>query len=448
MPLEDIARARSSGEGLKNPIIALARTIAATRIESRIARELYDRNLPDLMMLYLEGTDVIGHVFASYVPPKLACVSDADYARYHRAVDEYYALVDRILGQWMRRAEEDGATLIVNSDHGFKWGEERSCVRDSLNPSTAGFWHRLDGVFAAWGARVAEAPSAAARPSSTSSPRSRRCSACRSTGVPPEASSAAPFPACPRPRARTSPSVPVRRLAAEQMSEKEASEYTKKLLALGYLSGGEPGKLAPSGGDRPGLTEGAWNNLGLYFSVNGGKVDYAAAEAAYRKALELRPEYHSPQFNLAVLYRARGDDRRALDWLFRSLSAGHADPEGTLLLWAAEYREKGKTGPEREVLERGARLYPDSEPVARQLALLRFRARDCAAAEAAVARFAAASQSPDTLNVLGLLSTCLGRPDAAVAFFRRSLAINPDQPGAIRSLDLLQKGLPPGEKRP
>ena len=149
-----------------------------------------------------------------------------------------------------------------------------------------------------------------------------------------------------------------------------------------------------------------------------------------------------------MLYRARGDDRRALDWLFRSLSAGHADPEGTLLLWAAEYREKGKTGPEREVLERGARLYPDSEPVARQLALLRFRARDCAAAEAAVARFAAASQSPDTLNVLGLLSTCLGRPDAAIGFFRRSLAINPDQPGAIRSLDLLQKGLPPGEKQP
>ena len=35
------------------------------------------------------------------------------------------------LGQWMRRAEEDGATLIVNSDHGFKWGE-RSVLRERI----------------------------------------------------------------------------------------------------------------------------------------------------------------------------------------------------------------------------------------------------------------------------------------------------------------------------
>ncbi|HEY1435391.1 MAG TPA: alkaline phosphatase family protein, partial [Thermoanaerobaculia bacterium] len=153
-PAEQIARDRASGEGLKNPIIALARTIAATRSQSRIARELYDRNHPDLMMLYLEGTDVVGHVFAADVPPRLACVSDADFARYGHAVDEYYALVDRLIGQWMRRAEEDRATLVVNSDHGFKWGGDRSCVRDSLNPATAGFWHRPDGVFAVWGARV------------------------------------------------------------------------------------------------------------------------------------------------------------------------------------------------------------------------------------------------------------------------------------------------------
>ena len=106
------------------------------------------------MVVYFEGTDGIGHVFASFEPPRMACVSEADFARYHRAVDEYYALVDRMIGQWMRRAEEDGATLVVNSDHGFKWGEDRPCERSSLNPSTAAFWHRLDGVFAAWGPRV------------------------------------------------------------------------------------------------------------------------------------------------------------------------------------------------------------------------------------------------------------------------------------------------------
>jgi Flp pilus assembly protein TadD len=445
LPLEEIARSRASGKGLENPIIALARTIAATRVQARIARELYDRNLPDLMMLYLEGTDVVGHVFAPYVAPKMECVSETDFARYTHAVDEYYALVDRLIGQWMRRAEEDQATLIVNSDHGFKWGADRSCERGSLNPATAGFWHRLDGVFAARGARVKKssergratvfdvAPTVAALlglPVDRQTKGGPIRAAFRDLAAPPRKDLAA--------------EIPVRRLAAEQMSEREASEYAKKLMALGYLSGGEPGKVAPSGGDRPGMTEGAWNNLGLYLSRNG-KSNSARAEQAYRKALALRPEYASPQFNLAVLYRERGDDRAAIDWLFRSLVAGHADPEGTILLWASEYEQKGRPRPERDVLERGARQYPDSESVARQLSLALFQARDCAAAEAGLSRFEAASQSPDTLNILALLRTCLGRPGEAIVLFRRSLAIRPDQPGAIRSLNLLQKALPQGQ---
>ena len=445
LPLEEIARARASGEGLKNPIIALARTIAATRVQSRIARELYDRNLPDLMMLYLEGTDVVGHVFASYVAPKMECVSESDFVRYTHAVDEYYALVDRLIGQWMRRAEEDQATLIVNSDHGFKWGTDRSCERGSLNPSTAGFWHRLDGVFVAWGARVKKSPK---RGRATVFDVAPTVAALLGLPMDRQAEGSpirAGFLDLAGPaRKDLAAEIPVRRLAAEQISEKEASEYAKKLMALGYLSGAEPGMLAPSGGDRPGMTEGAWNNLGLYLSRNG-KSNSARAEEAYRKALALRPEYASPQFNLAVLYRERGDDRAAIDWLFRSLAAGHADPKGTILLWAAEYEQKGKPRPEREVLERGARQYPDSEPVAMRLALALFRARDCASADNAVARFEAASQSPDTLNILALLRTCLGRRNEAIALLRKSLAIKPDQPGAIRSLNLLQNGLPPGQ---
>ena len=278
------------------------------------------------------------------MPPKLPCVSDADFARYRNAVDEYYALVDRILGQWMRRAEEDGATLIVNSDHGFKWGEDRSCVRDSLNPSTAGFWHRLDGVFAAWGQRVERSPTrgdasvfdvAPTVSALLSLPLERRASG----GV-----VKAAFPGLSPPPRRDLSAIPVRRLSAEPLSEKEASEYTKKLLALGYLSGGEPGKLAPSGGDRPGLTEGAWNNLGLYFSVNRDHNDFPAAEAAYKKALELRPDYHSPQFNLAMLDRRLGKDGPAIEWLFRSLQTGHADPTGTMLEWSGHYGSEGKKG--------------------------------------------------------------------------------------------------------
>ena len=291
-------------------MIALARTIAATRTQSRIARELYDRNLPDLMMVYLEGTDVVGHVFASYVAPKMDCVSAEDFRRYGRAVDEYYALVDRLIGQWMRRAEEDGATLIVNSDHGFKWGADRSCERGSLNPATAGFWHRIEGVFAAWGARVG---SSSERGGASVFDVEPTVAALLGLPVDRQAEGspirAAFHDLAAPPRKDLGTAIPVRRLAAEQMSEKEASEYAKKLMALGYLSGGEPGKLAPSGGDRPGMTEGAWNNLGLYLSRNG-KPNAARAEEAYRRRspcgrITPRPSSTSPCSTGNAATRAR-----------------------------------------------------------------------------------------------------------------------------------------------
>jgi predicted AlkP superfamily phosphohydrolase/phosphomutase/Tfp pilus assembly protein PilF len=443
MSVDEIARERSSGAGLENRVIALARIVGATRVQQRIARELYDRNLPDVMMLYLEGTDAIGHVFAPFVPPRMSCVSDQDFARYHRAADVYYTMVDRIIGQWMRRADEDGATLIVNSDHGFKWGEDRSCERASLNPGTAGYWHQMNGVLAAYGARVRPSrergtasvfdvePTVAAL---LGLPVDRR-----ETGRPIQAA----FPGV-RIASRQDlfAKVAVQRVASSAMSEQEASEYAKKLLALGYLSGGEPTKLTPAGGDRPGMTEGAWNNLGLYYRET--THDLAAAEPAFQKALQLRPGYASPEFNLAILYRTRGDDRRAIDGLFQSLSFGHADPEGTILQWYGYYGEEKKSREAREVLERGLRAYPSSEPIAVELGLSRFRAKDCPGAFEAVSRFEAASQDPRTLNAIGLFQTCLGHRDSAEAMFRRSLQIQPDQPGVAQALKMLQKGAPPG----
>jgi predicted AlkP superfamily phosphohydrolase/phosphomutase/tetratricopeptide (TPR) repeat protein len=448
IPQPEITRQRASGGALENPVVALGSILGATRAQQRIARDLYDRNRPDLTVLYLEGTDAIGHVFASFVPPKMTCVSDDDFAKFHRAVDEYYALVDKLLGQWMRRAQEDGATLIVNSDHGFKWGADRPCERSSLNPSTAAFWHRLDGVFAAWGARV--------RPSTTRGSASvfdmaPTLAALLDLPVDPRETGrpiADAFASLPRVASRKGlfESIAVRRVQAEAMSQKEASEYAARLRSLGYLAGGEPEKLAPAGGDRPGLTEGGWNNLGLYLRET--RKDLAGAEAAFQKALALRPGYASPQFNLAVLYREKKDDARALDWLFRSLQAGHADPEGTILRWASEYEEDGRKERALEVLDRGAKAYPASEAVARELGIQRFRAKDCPGALAAVSRFRETAADPNTINAMALFETCLGKRDEALALFDRSLKMNPNQPGVQHSIDLLRKAPASGPKVP
>jgi predicted AlkP superfamily phosphohydrolase/phosphomutase/Flp pilus assembly protein TadD len=440
---EEISGVMTSGKGMENPIVALGRILGSTRVVHRIGRDLYDRHHPDLFLLYLQGTDEIAHVFASYAPPKLECTSPDDYQRYHRVVEVYYAAVDRMLGQWIRRAEEDGATLIVHSDHGFKWGSRRTCERSSRNWNTAAYWHRLEGVFVAWGARVspstvrAEASIFDVAPTVASllaMPADRRTKGAPMTKV---------FRGLQRTARRDLfASVRVRRVPAEPLSEKEASEYAKKLVALGYLSGSEPRALEASGGDRPGMTEGAWNNLGLYLRETA--KDFEAARAAFEKSLAIKPGYASPMFNLAVLHRMSGKTEAAHDWLFRSLDAGHADPEGTIGRWLEEYQEKGQSSAFQSLLERASSRYPQNELFARELGLARFRARNCPAALDAVSRFEAVTRDPATLNALGLFQTCLGRRPEAIALFERSLVLKPDQPGVVESLRVVRRGPPPG----
>ncbi|HEY7368571.1 MAG TPA: tetratricopeptide repeat protein, partial [Thermoanaerobaculia bacterium] len=391
---------------------------------------------PDLLALYLIGTDEIGHVFAPYVPPRLDCITEADFARYSGTVDAYYGVVDAMLGQWMRRAKEDGATLIVHSDHGFKWGADRRCERSSQDWSTAAYWHRYDGVFAAWGARVVSSPR---RGNMTVFDVAPTVSALLSVPVDAKASGkvAPAFGPLAAPR-KDAEAPEVRRVAAKQMSAEESDEYAKKLRALGYLSGAEAPALAPSGGDRPDMTEGAWNNLGLYLREE--KRDLAAAEKAFQQALALRPNYHSPMFNLAILYRTRGDDAQAREWLFRSLDAGHAEPERTIALWYEQYRDGKKEPAARALMERAVQRFPSNEAFARELALSRFRGRDCAGALEALTRYQAATREPATLNALGLFHTCLGRRPEAIRLFEQSLSIDPNQPGVVQSLKVVRGG--------
>ena len=437
----EIEQALASGKGMENPIVALSRILGATRVYQRAARDLYDRNHPDLLMLYIEGTDEIGHVFAPAAPPRLACTPDEDVRRYGRAADEYYTLVDRLLGQWMRRAQEDGATLLVSSDHGFKWGSDRPCERSSLNWSTAAYWHRMEGVFAAWGARVQPGKGASKPTMFDPAP-----TVLALLGVAPDRRMpghpvAAAFARMkPVPAADVFGRIQVRRVAAEEMSPAQANEYAKKLLALGYLSGSEARPLAPPGGAEPGMTEGAWNNLGLYERET--VKDLRAARAAFEKALALRPDYHSPMFNLAVLARVEGKDREAEDWLFRSLKAGHADPPGTVRQWIAEYQRLGRAASARSIGDRALKELPGDESVALEVALDRFQSKDCSGAQEVLARFEAATRETKTLNALALFEVCLGRREEASRLFERSLALDSNQPRVVQSLQMIQGAAP------
>jgi predicted AlkP superfamily phosphohydrolase/phosphomutase/Flp pilus assembly protein TadD len=438
---DEIGRGLASAEGMAEPVFALGRILSSTRVGQRLARELYDRERPELMTVYFEGTDEIGHVFAAEASPPRSCVPAEKAAAFGQTAAAYYRTIDAILGQWMRRAREDGATLLVTSDHGFRWGDDRPCARSSNESSTAASWHRKDGVLAVWGSRVAPGRDLEHPTVFDVTPTVLALlelpADVRMKGRPLSAA----FPALPpRPATRQIEAISVDRVAAAPPSASAAGEDAKKLVALGYLSARDVADLPSArGGERgrPGMTEGAWNNLGVYERETAG--DLVEAEKAFRKALALRADYHSPIFNLALIDRARHRDAAARDGLFRALAAGHPDPSGAILAWASEYRSARDPAAETALLRRARETYPADERLARALADALFRRQDCAGARSAIEAFSDSTRQSETLNAMGLYETCLGHPDAARVLFQRSLAIKPGQPGAIEALRVLGK---------
>ena len=245
----------------------------------------------------------------------------------------------------MRRAEEDGATLMICSDHGFKWDEDRTCRRSSLNWATAAFWHRLNGVLLLWGKNVKGSPE---RGDASVYDVAPTVSALLELPVDPKMQGKAllelprrspkmqgkallsAFQGVSSPPREVFRNVEVRRCASNAPTAAQRSEYAEKLRSLGYLSGSESKSLPVADREETaqGRTEGAWNNLGLY-QREAGLLD--EAERSFRESLRLKPDYSSPMFNLAVLERTRGRWEPALEWLFKSLAAGRAEPEETLL---------------------------------------------------------------------------------------------------------------------
>jgi len=435
----DIAAALESDAGMKNPIVALRRVLSATRVTQRIARDLYDRTRPDLGVVYFEGTDEVGHLFASFTAPRLECssIADADVAEYGLVVPAYYAIVDRILGQWMRRAEEDGAVLLLHSDHGFKWGSDRPCGLPSGDWATAAFWHRSEGVLAFWGKEVRRGePRGRARLVDVAPTVLALLDVPGDARMKGEPVSAAFLTPLSLKRTETPPAL-VRRVAAAPMTEAESSEYAKKLLALGYLSPGERSALAPTGGAEPGLTEGAWNNLGTWELRT--RKNLPAAQSAFEQSLKLNPHYSSPMFNLAVLSREKGDTHAAEDWLLKSLSEVESDPAIAVVSWAREYAKAKKPAAGESLLTRAAAMFPGNESIARERARFLHENKDCGGAATALARFETVTTSAQTLNELALYETCLEDRVAVARILTRSLELDPNQPSVTHALDVVKR---------
>lgn len=423
-------RTLAAADPYAQPVGALRRILVETRVYDRLGTGAWTRRSPDVEVIYLQGTDAIGHVFASYAPPREPWIAEDDFTRYGGVPEAYFRAVDSLLGGYRRMAEARGALLMLASDHGFLWSEGRPHELSSMATATAGKWHREEGMYVLWGPGIATAAgrerSGVAQVAST---------LLALAGAPSGAGLAGPplpgAPAAIEPAADYAPSY---RPASEAAPPPTDSEEIAKLRALGYIGAGESAN-APAGADST-RTGGSFNNEGLILEA-AGRRDQAIA--AHERALALDPRLVSATWNLSnLLFETNGDLDRADRLAVESFAAGLPSGGPLLVGRARAYHDSGRL-PRSVALLDGALA---ARPADAELRLFRGRYRveagDC---RGAADDFASATSSRPDDSVawasLGMARLCLGDGPGAATALRRSLAIDPEQPAVKGALERL-----------
>jgi len=423
---DEYDRWQAAPDPYAHPVSALRRILIETRAYHALATLWLAREKPDLAIVYFQGTDTLGHIFAPYAPPRQEAVSEEDFQRFSKVPELYFAEVDRLLGDYRKLAEASGSVLMIASDHGFRWKEGRPSQLSSAAAASAGRWHRDEGIYLIRGPGV---------PTSDQRGQGSVIQICGTLmnllGMPPSGGVAGP----PLTGVQASPDVLAnyrdhwRPSAPVRTDPKANQEEIEKLKSLGYIGSGSTEKPPESGGTR---TAASYNNEGLLRRERG---ETDAALTAFEKALALEEKNASALWNLSDLLHSQQRDRdRSDDLLVRALAAGLPEGVDYAAARAVLYTKSGEA-------ERGLRLLDrtlEAKPADPRLHLLRGRyhleRHHC---QQALADFEAATADPRSAlaqSSAGIARLCLNDSAGAAANFRKSLAIDPNQPEIRRAL--------------
>jgi tetratricopeptide (TPR) repeat protein len=292
-----------------------------------IGKRLWQSERPDLLMVYIEGTDSTAHLFGHLFRAEgLAGELAAQQQRYGKAIEQMYLYADRLLGEYIEMMD-DQTTLVVLSDHGFQLGvlpDDPSKTRDMRRVSEK--YHRIEGILYLYGNHVK---------------KRRRLDAPKLVDVAPTLLALSGLSAAGDMPGRVLSegldlAVPAREIASYETGERVAGHaedpsvdpaILERLRALGYLDAESPkgdrnlaavlfqeGRYAESIEAYRKLIEANPNDGGLRASLAGalgavGRYDESLAEL--NKAIELEPLNPEAYHNRGVIHEKRGDKEAA-----------------------------------------------------------------------------------------------------------------------------------------
>jgi Tfp pilus assembly protein PilF len=419
------------------PVSALRRILIETEVYSDLGLRWFSDQKPDLIVVYIQGTDSIGHVFAPYAPPRQPSVSPEDFARYSGVPAKYFAHVDAILEKYRALAESTGSVLMLGSDHGFTWGEGRPTTLSSVANATAARWHTDNGIYLLWGKGVT--------PSDGHSGHGSVQQLCATLlallGLPPDTHALGPplpgtpatTPGEPFDYRRTFTPMAAMASAPSGGTARVDEDTLAKLRALGYIGSAE--EKGKSVGTR---TAGSFNNEGLLLKRDGKTKE---AIDAFDQAIVVDPNLASALWNLSDLLFAQNSLDKSDALLVRAFA--HDLPEGRryLIGRAIGYQRNGQVDRSVRLMNQAAAAKPDDPEVLLFRGRYLVEAGDCAAAVTDMRR--ATELAPDNAPAfasLGLAETCAGDRAAAQKSFKRSLEIDPNQPKLRQYLQKSPRG--------
>jgi len=419
-----------------DPINVFRNTLAKTWSDHRAAIQLYRDQSPTLFMMEYDGTDVVNHLFSPYHPPYREGIGQESYRKYWPAVTNYYAEIDRLIGEWMTMLPAD-TTVIVMSAHGYRWGRSRPWHQP--NGAAALSDHRNPGVFIAYGNHVVHngvnhpfsifdlAPTVLAilgLPQSAEMPGHAATWAFRDV-QPVETVKVVSY----------SEFLDIR--PSPSSVQLDPKHYQMTLQAVGHLNdpsralvpqlddGDMPRANAPVSPQRWGLYA-YFNNAGIEFKKQGKTSE---AVDAFDRAIDINPTRPIPYLNEAMVLFERQQYSMADDMFVKAVERGLPEPDRWFVDFAALYRQKNMPSRAAALLYKGRELFPQSFMIASNLGSTLVASERYTEGLPELQRaLGMQPSSTAVLNNLGLYF--LKRDDYARAldFWNRSLAIDPHQP--------------------
>jgi tetratricopeptide (TPR) repeat protein len=449
-PFADVTEAELAGvqrgeSGWDDPVGGLAKLMAASFTVERLTRHELERGT-EVVLSYLEGTDTVGHLYGPYRAPAMPGSDAVLVRRFGPVVDRYYAWVDRWIGGVVRALGPEDTVVIV-SDHGFTWGDDRPRVRSGAHTATAVMWHRPEGAFIAAGPQVARsakrqrmhvlevAPALltlAGMPEAADMPR--KC---------PEWLLAR-RPADPAWSVRYASLVPREAQRQVDLPPEAREEELAKLRALGYLAGPatEGGQESDAGGAQaqagPEFQRAEARRLSNLGASRQDSGELAGAEEAYRAAIAADPNYSAAHYNLNVILRVTGRFEEADRHFWIAVALGVREREMAVVQLALDYMQRGDPAKAEAVFAEGRRRLPDSPLIWLNSGVFLGERGRLEEARACLERAVAlAPANPAAHRNLGSARLALGDRAGARASLADSLRLDPNQPEVRRQLEAL-----------